>query len=73
MNEKKNTMTTTIRIELTDSQQTKLDAWLYHIKELFGETGQLTWMITPTGIGSKITVYSKLVDLQLDLTETETW
>ena len=65
--------TTTIRIQLTESQQTKLDAWLYHIKELFGETGQLTWMITPTGIGSEITVYSELVDLQLDLTETETW
>ena len=60
-------------IELNEKQQAKFDEWCSHIKTLYGEVGTLTWMITPTGIGNGVEVYSKLANVKLDLTDVDSW
>jgi hypothetical protein len=43
------------------------------LKALYGEYGTLTWKITSTGIGEVISVYSKRADVELDLTDVDSW
>ena len=62
-----------LSVELNEKQQKKYDKWLSHIEALYGEYGSLTWKITPTGIGDEIIVYSKLANVELDLTDIESW
>lgn len=62
-----------ICVELNDKQQKMYEEWLSHIKALYGEYGSLSWTITPTGIGSAITVYSKRANVELDLTDIDSW
>ena len=64
---------TVIHEELTDKQQKAYDEWLGHIKAIYGQYGTLTWKITPTGIGSGISVYSHLTKTELNLTDIESW
>ena len=66
-------MKTTITIELNDKQQQMFDEWKSHIKSLYGEYGLLTWKITPNGIGEKIVVYSHRANVELDLTDVDSW
>ena len=66
-------MKTTITIELNDKQQQMFDEWKSHIKALYGEYGLLTWKITPNGIGEDISVYSHRANVELDLTDTDSW
>jgi hypothetical protein len=66
-------MRTSITIELNDKQEKMYREWLSHIKALYGEYGQLTWKITPTGIGNVIVVYSRHTKTALDLTDTDSW
>lgn len=66
-------MKTTIHEELNEAQQKKYDEWLSHIKAIYGEYGLFTWKITPTGIGSKIVVYSHTTKTELDLTDFDSW
>jgi len=58
---------------LSDKQQKIYDKWLVNIKAIYGEYGTFTWKITPTGIGSGITVYSHLTRTELDLTDVDSW
>lgn len=62
-----------IHEELSDSQQAKYDEWKSHIKAIYGEYGQFTWKVTPSGIGSSIEVYSHLTKTTLDLTDVDEW
>jgi hypothetical protein len=62
-----------ICVELNDKQQKQYDEWCEHIKSLYGEYGMMTWKITPTGIGEGISVYSKRANVELDLTDVESW
>lgn len=66
-------MNTTVSIILNDKQQQQFDEWISHIKALHGEYGLFTWKLTPNGIGTGIIVYSHKVDLELDLTDIESW
>ena len=66
-------MKTTITIELNDKQQQVFDDWKSHIKALYGEYGLLTWKITPNGIGDAISVYSHRANIELDLTDVDSW
>lgn len=68
--EKKNKV---IHEELNDKQQAMYDEWISHIKAIYGEYGNFTWKITPTGIGSGIEVYSHLTKTTLDLTDVDSW
>jgi hypothetical protein len=64
---------TAITIQLNNKQQKLFDTWKGHLKALYGECGSLTWKISPTGIGSAITVYSELAKVELDLTDVDSW
>jgi len=58
-----------ICVELNDEQQKRYEEWLSHIKALYGEYGILIWTITPTGIFNGLKVYSKIANVELDLTD----
>ena len=62
-----------ITVELNDKQQKMFDDWKSHIKVLYGEYGLLTWKITPNGIGEEIVVYSHRANVELDLTDIDSW
>ena len=62
-----------ITVELNDKQEKMFDEWKSHLKSLYGEYGLLTWKITPNGIGEKIVVYSHRANVELDLTDVDSW
>lgn len=63
-----------ISIELNDKQQKKFEAWGKHLKEIFGEWGNLTWTVSSCGIGDSITVTSSNAPKHpLDLTDVDSW
>jgi hypothetical protein len=66
-------MNTEICVRLNDKQQKDFDRWKDHIKALYGEYGTFTWKITPTGIGNEITVYSHRAQVELVLTDIDSW
>ena len=66
-------MNTTINVRLNDKQQKLYDDWLYHIKSLYGKHGSITWKITPNEIGDVIIVQSNLANVELDLTDIDSW
>jgi hypothetical protein len=66
-------MNTEIYVRLNDEQQKDFDRWKDHIKALYGEYGTFTWKITPTGIGDEITVYSHRAQVELVLTDIDSW
>lgn len=71
--EEKNTRKTVIHEELNEKQQKMYDEWLSHIKAIYGEYGNFTWKITPTGIGNQISVYSHKTGTELELTDVDSW
>ena len=62
-----------IIIELNDIQQKRYDEWTSHIKGLYGDYGKMTWSISDNGIGQSISVHSELANLELDLTDLDSW
>jgi len=64
---------TKITVELNDKQQKRFDKWCGHLKALYGEVGELTWKISPTGIGSGIEAYSHKARVEIDLTDVDSW
>ena len=62
-----------ITVELNDKQEKMFDEWKSHLKSLYGEYGLLTWKITPNGIGEEIVVYSHRANVELDLTDVDSW
>ena len=62
-----------ICVELNAKQQKNYEEWLSHLKARYGEYGTVTWKITSTGIGEVISVYSKRADVELDLTDVDSW
>ena len=62
-----------ITVELNDKQQKMFDEWKSHLKSLYGEYGLLTWKITHNGIGEEIVVYSHRANVELDLTDIDSW
>jgi hypothetical protein len=66
-------MNTKINVELNDKQQAQYDKWLDALKTIYGQVGNLTWKISYTGIGAVIKVYSELANIELDLTDVDSW
>ena len=58
---------------LNEKEEKKLKKWQNAIKEIYGEYGSYSFTFTPTGIGTGISVYSKLVDKELDITDLDSW
>jgi hypothetical protein len=62
-----------IDISLSPLQNEQFEEWKSHLVALYGEVGLLTWKITPNGIGESISVYSHKADVELDLTDIDSW
>ena len=58
---------------LCDEQVEKLNLWKEFIRFSYGSYGQFIYTFTPTGIGMYVTVYSKLANVNIDLSEYEKW
>ena len=59
--------------DLDAGQVEKLEDWKRKIKDLYGEYGHYSYTFSPTGIGNDIVVKSHLANLELDLTDVDTW
>lgn len=66
-------MSTIINITLNDKQEAQYQEWLAAIKVLYGNVGEIEWTISSTGLGYKISVYSLIADVNLDLTDVDEW
>ena len=62
-----------MKFYLDSSQIKKLDEWKEKIKGLYGEYGHYSYTFSPTGIGDVVTVKSHRTNLELDLTDVDTW
>jgi hypothetical protein len=58
---------------LDENQVNKLEEWQEHIKAIFGRYGDYEYRFSSNGIGQIVTVYSELADIELDLTDIDTW
>ena len=64
---------TVIKMELNDKQETQYQEWIKAIKVLHGTVGEIEWTISSNGLGYKISVYSIMADVNLDLTDVDEW
>lgn len=58
---------------LSVKEKSKLEEWRSAIKTLYGEVGKLTYSFTPTGIGDVVKIRSELANVEIDLTDYESW
>jgi hypothetical protein len=63
----------TLTFELNENQVKKLEEWQEHIKAIFGRYGDYEYRFSSNGIGQIVTVYSILADVELDLTDIDSW
>jgi hypothetical protein len=54
-------------------QVKKLEEWQEHIKAIFGRYGDYEYRFSSNGIGQIVSVYSVLADVELDLTDVDSW
>ncbi len=62
-----------IVIELNDKQQAIYNEWQAAIKVIHGKYGKMTWSVYNCGIGQTIKVHNDLVDVEIDLTDVDSW
>jgi hypothetical protein len=58
---------------LDEGQVNKLEEWQSHIKAIYGSYGQYEYRFSSNGIGTIVTVYSELADIEIDLTDVDSW
>ena len=58
---------------LNEDQVKKLEEWQEHIKAIFGRYGDYEYTFSSKGIGQIVSVYSLLADVELDLTDVDSW
>jgi hypothetical protein len=58
---------------LDEDQVKKLEEWQEHIKAIFGRYGDYEYRFSSNGIGQIVSVYSVLADVELDLTDVDSW
>lgn len=51
----------------------KLRKWKDHIKGVYGEYGSFTYRFCPTGIGDSVYVYSEKANIEIELTDYDSW
>lgn len=59
--------------KLNEKEDELLQDFKTEIVKKFGNYGSLSYTFTPTGIGNKIEVYSKLLNKTKDITDYESW
>jgi len=62
-----------MKFELDEDQVKRLKIWQEAIKMIKGEYGHYDYIFQPTGVGTVVTVYSHLVNEELDLSDVEKW
>jgi hypothetical protein len=58
---------------LDEDQVKKLEEWQSHIKAIYGSYGNYEYTFSSSGIGQIVVVYSELADIELDLTDVDSW
>jgi len=58
---------------LSDKQEKQLKKWQDAIKTIHGEYGNFEYRFRPTGIGDAVYVWSELANVQIDLTDENSW
>ena len=58
---------------LDENQVKKLEEWQGHIKAIYGSYGNYEYRFSNNGIGQSVSVYSELADIELDLTDVDSW
>jgi hypothetical protein len=58
---------------LDEDQVKKLEEWQSHIKAIYGSYGNYEYRFSSDGIGKIVTVFSELADIELDLTDVDSW
>lgn len=70
---KENSENLKVSFELSNKQQKAYKKWTGHIHALYGEVGTLVWSWSSCGIGDSIKVYSEKAQVEIDLTDIESW
>jgi hypothetical protein len=63
----------TLTFTLDEGQVNKLEEWQEHIKAVFGRYGDYEYRFSSNGIGQIVSVYSDLADIELNLTDVDSW
>lgn len=63
----------TLTFTLDEGQVNKLEEWQEHIKAVFGRYGNYEYRFSSNGIGQIVSVYSDLADIELNLTDVDSW
>jgi hypothetical protein len=58
---------------LDEDQVKKLEEWQSHIKAIYGSYGNYEYTFSSNGLGQIVTVHSELADIELDLTDVDSW
>lgn len=59
---------------ISDKEEAKLKEWQNAIKTVYGEYGDYLYTFDPNnGIGVAISVYSKLANKTIDITDIDSW
>ena len=58
---------------IDEDQVKKLEEWQNHIKAIYGSYGDYEYRFSDSGIGQIVVVYSELADIELDLTDVDSW
>ena len=58
---------------IDEEQVKKLEEWQSHITAIYGSYGGYEYRFSSNGIGPIVTVYSELADIELDLTDVDSW
>lgn len=62
-----------IEHHLSPKEKKELEKFKKQVKDLHGEYGSFTYMLTPTGIGYGITIRSELAKVERDITDYKAW
>ena len=61
------------RLELNGVEEKSLKKWKAAIDEICGESGDISFTVTYTGIGTKIIAHSTKISNSKDITDYDSW
>lgn len=59
--------------ELNEAEEKALKKWKDAIKEICGESGDISFTVTHTGIGTKVVAHSTKISNTKDITDYGSW
>lgn len=61
------------RLELNEVEEKALKKWKDAINEICGESGDISFTVTHTGIGTKVVAHSTKISNPKDITDYGSW